>query len=223
MLESDRAVRARILVVSGLYFASGVTGLVYEVVFSKYLSYVFGVSAYASSAVLVAFMGGLAAGGWLVARWDARLPKRLIAYGIAEIAVGACACLTPWLLAAISGLYLWLARSVPASLPALIGLRWLLATAVVFLPAVAMGATFPLLAPWLGAGAPPGWLSRLYGLNVMGGALGALGAAYLVVPALGLGGTLRASVLTNVAIGAIAIALDGGPRRAAVTSSMVGS
>jgi spermidine synthase len=194
-------------VVCCLYFASGLTGLVYEVTFSKYLSYVFGVTAYASSAVLVAFMGGLSLGGVAVARWDARLPKRLVAYGVAEIVVALFCLVSPWLFGAIGGLYVTLAHVVPASLPALIALRWLLATAVVFLPAVAMGATLPLLAPWIGTGAPSRSLSRLYALNVLGGALGALVAAYVVLPALGLGATLRMTALVNFAIGLLAVGL----------------
>ena len=43
----------RILVV--LYLASGAVGLLDEVLFFKYLSLVFGATAYASSAVLVVF------------------------------------------------------------------------------------------------------------------------------------------------------------------------
>jgi spermidine synthase len=177
------------------------------VTFSKYLSYVFGVTAYASSAVLVAFMGGLSVGGLVVARWDARLPKRLVAYGVAEIVVALFCLVSPWLFGAIGGLYVALAHVVPASLPALTALRWLLATTVVLLPAVAMGATLPLLAPWIGARASPRWLSRLYALNVLGGAVGALGAAYVVLPAFGLGATLRLSALVNLAIGALAVTL----------------
>ena len=46
-----------------LYFASGAVGLLDEVIFFKYLSLAFGATAHASSAVLVAFMGGARARG----------------------------------------------------------------------------------------------------------------------------------------------------------------
>ena len=85
----------RILVV--LYLASGAVGLLDEVLFFKYLSLVFGATAYASSAVLVAFMGGLALGAALAARFDARVKRPLLAYGVLEVAVGIACALSPWL------------------------------------------------------------------------------------------------------------------------------
>ena len=97
--------RGPALAVACLYFLSGLTGLVYEVTFSKYLSYVFGATAYASSAVLVAFMGGLSAGAVLVARWDARIERRFFFYGAAEILVGCFCAVSPWLFAAIGDVY----------------------------------------------------------------------------------------------------------------------
>jgi len=65
---SSKTLAMRLLVVA--YFASGAVGLLDEVIFFKYLSLTFGATAYASSAVLVAFMGGLAGGAALAARWD---------------------------------------------------------------------------------------------------------------------------------------------------------
>src|SRR5258706_12409567 len=71
-----------------LYAISGALGLVYEVTFSKYLGYIFGATAYASSAVLVAFMGGLAVGAGIASRIDKRLRRPLFAYGVAELLIG---------------------------------------------------------------------------------------------------------------------------------------
>ena len=196
--------------VCSLYFVSGLTGLVYEVTFSKYLSYVFGATAYASSAVLVAFMGGLSAGGLLVARWDARLKNRFLGYGAVEALIGAFCVLSPLLFSTIGKVYVALAHALPASTPVLTILRCLLATTVVFVPAAAMGATLPLLAPVVAEGRAARGLSMLYALNIFGGAVGSLVAAYGIIPALGLEGTLRLAALVNVVIGLSAIALSLG-------------
>ncbi len=214
MRKLDRGVerRALVIAVSCLYFVSGLTGLVYEVTFSKYLSYVFGATAYASSAVLVAFMGGLSVGGALVARWNARLSNRLSLYGAAEILVGAFCVASPLLFSLIGKAYVALAHSLPQSLPLLVLLRWLLASSVVFVPAAGMGATLPLLAPMLGGKRSGRWLSRLYALNILGGAFGALLGAYAIVPLLGLNSTLRWTAFVNVAIGIIAMLLARGER-----------
>ena len=204
--------RGAALAIACLYFLSGLTGLVYEVTFSKYLSYVFGATAYASSAVLVAFMGGLSAGAALAARWNDRLERRYFFYGAVEILVGCFCAASPWLFTAIGDVYVALARALPASLPVLVVVRWLLATSVVFVPAAGMGATLPLLAPAVGREGDARGLSRLYALNILGGAAGSLAAAYVVVPALGLGATMRAAALVNLAIGATAMALGRGAR-----------
>ncbi len=44
------------------FFLSGVAGLIYEVLWARYLSLIFGNTAYAHSLVLATFMGGLALG-----------------------------------------------------------------------------------------------------------------------------------------------------------------
>src|SRR5260221_9520483 len=166
--------RPEMLAVCLLYFVSGLTGLVYEVAFSKYLSYAFGATAYASSAVLVAFMGGLSAGGLFVARWDARLRNRLFFYGLVEALVGAFCVASPLLFEAIGWAYVALVRALPASTPVITLFRWLLATSVVFVPAAGMGATLPLLAPLISGGPSARRLSGPYTLNIMGGASGFL-------------------------------------------------
>jgi spermidine synthase len=248
--RAANATHRRLFTIAVLYFLSGLTGLVYEVTFSKYLSYIFGVTAYASSAVLVAFMGGLSFGAVLVARWDARIEHRFIFYGAAEVLVGCFCALSPWFFRVIGEMYVAMARSLPASLPALVGVRWLIATAIVFVPAAGMGATLPLLAPAVSGRDDERWVPRLYALNVLGGAGGSLLAAYLIVPTLGLAATMRATAIVNFAIGATAIWLgrqqgadapnsppapgsgaravarsddDEGPRRAARLALAVGS
>ena len=48
--------------ISWLFFLSGITGLVYEVLWAKYLSLLLGATAQAHRIVLATFLGGLALG-----------------------------------------------------------------------------------------------------------------------------------------------------------------
>src|SRR5580693_3895679 len=100
-----RASFTRFTTLAVLYFASGAVGLVDEVIFFKYLSLTFGATAQASSAVLVAFMGGLALGATAAARFDARVSRPLLAYGVLEVAVGIACVSSPWLFGAVARLY----------------------------------------------------------------------------------------------------------------------
>ena len=72
-----------------LFVVSGAAGLIDQICFSKYLGYIVGSTAYAVSAVLAAFMAGLALGAHFGGRFASRVKRPLLAYGILEVAVGA--------------------------------------------------------------------------------------------------------------------------------------
>ena len=85
--------------VLGCFFLSGASGLVFEAVWTRELTLVFGSTALAMSTVLSVFMGGLALGSWLAGRWADRIEDRLRAYALAEAGVGIYALLVPFVLA----------------------------------------------------------------------------------------------------------------------------
>ena len=75
-------------VVAICFILSGIAGLIYQVVWSRYLALFLGHTSYALLAVLVAFMGGLALGNaWAGARADASR-KPLAFYAWLEIGIG---------------------------------------------------------------------------------------------------------------------------------------
>jgi spermidine synthase len=199
--------------VGGLYLASGALGLIYEVAFCKYLGLSFGATAAASSAVLVAFMGGLAFGAHLTGRFEQRVNRPLFWYGCVELAIGLFCLAAPALFGRMTPLYVQLAARTH-SIAVLSAVRGVLAIAIVAVPAVGMGSTLPLLARFL-HGAVPGKsaaranqkLATLYGVNTLGGALGSLVSAYLILPNLGLSLTLRCCAVVSLCIGLLAMLL----------------
>ena len=207
------ALRFRVLAL--LFFASGVAGLVDEVAFFKYLSLVFGATAYASSAVLVAFMGGLALGSFAASRLEKRTARPLLAYAGLELAVGGICALSPFLFGLVTRAYVSFAAGAGARLFTLTILRSALASVVVLMPAVAMGATLPLVARAVRGALASSRLAILYGLNTAGGAVGSLISAYAVLPALGLATTLRASAALSATLGVVALFLGRGEPSAA--------
>lgn len=200
--------KVRFAALTALFALSGGAGLVDQVCFSKYLSYLVGSTAYAVSAVLAAFMTGLALGAGVAGRLSLRIRRHVAAYGVAEVAVGLMVAFGPMAFAAITPAYTALAARLQGSLAALSVARWLVAFVVVVVPTVGMGATLPLLAPVLGADDQDlrhRRLGTLYAANTFGGALGALGAAYVILPALGLSRTLFAAAAVSGAVGIAAI------------------
>ncbi len=200
--------RSRFTKIAALFFVSGMTGLLYEVAFSKLLGYVFGATAYAVSAVLAAFMGGMAAGAHFGGRRAAKLSRPLVGYGVLEIGVGVICAITPITFGLLTNAYVAAARAAPGSLALVTLVRAALAGVVVFLPTIAMGATLPILSRQI-AGDEGGErrLPVLYALNTAGGAVGSIAGAYFLLPALGIRGTIFAAALANGIIGVVAIVL----------------
>ncbi|MFQ5444791.1 MAG: hypothetical protein ACE5EK_09260, partial [Nitrospinales bacterium] len=70
------------------FFLSGITGLIYEVVWTRLLTLVMGNTHYSVATVLTAFMGGLALGSFLGGRTIDRHRNPLIVYAVLEAAIG---------------------------------------------------------------------------------------------------------------------------------------
>src|SRR5204862_2702610 len=78
-----------------IFFLSGATGLVYEVIWVRLTGLVFGNTSHAISVVLGAFMAGLALGSWKLGQKADRIRNPLRFYGLLEIGIGISAALVP--------------------------------------------------------------------------------------------------------------------------------
>src|SRR5581483_3365930 len=135
----------RLRSVQALFVVSGAAGLIYEVVWSRLLKEVFGVTAYAVAAVLATYLAGLALGAWLLGRRADREPDPLRFYGLLELAVGASAVVGALLLRFLGPLHDAAAVRLAPGSPLLLLIRLLLASLVVLPPTFLMGATLPAI------------------------------------------------------------------------------
>jgi spermidine synthase len=88
------------------YLLSGACGLIYEVVWTRHLSLTFGISVFATSAVLAAFMAGLGLGSYLVGRWIDRSRNPIRVYALLEAGIGLYALIVPWIFLLLEPLYI---------------------------------------------------------------------------------------------------------------------
>lgn len=96
-----------------LFLLSGVSGLVYQIIWSRLLALVFGNTLLATSTVLTAFMAGLAVGSYVLVKYVDRRPRPLIhVYAELEAGIGAFALAFPLLLAAVTPFYTLLYRTL---------------------------------------------------------------------------------------------------------------
>ena len=130
---------------SVLFFLSGTAGLVYEVIWSRLLKEVFGVTAYAVAAVLATYLAGLALGAWLLGGRADRAARPLRFYGLLELGIGATALFGAVLLRWLDPLHEAAALRLAPGSPVLLVVRVLLASVVVLPPTFLMGGTLPAI------------------------------------------------------------------------------
>src|SRR5262245_41691688 len=166
------------LAIVAVFFFSGAAGLIYEIVWARSLSLIFGITTYAVATVLATFMGGLALGSRLFGGWaDNGRRSPLFGYALLEAAVGLYALLVPAIFTALRPAYIELAR-LGLPFPVLTMGRAALAAAVLLVPTTLMGGTFPILVRFfVRSRADIGRAAGiLYFINTAGALFGCLGA-----------------------------------------------
>jgi len=134
--------RRSILPMLALFFLfSGASSLIFETVFTRLLTYTFGNTAHTVSTVLAAFLGGLALGAFLVGRWVDQHGASVWTYGVLELLVGIYGLFIPRFLASATHAYVGIYHLFELSSWSLAVVRFGLAAAVIFFPALLIGAS----------------------------------------------------------------------------------
>lgn len=209
------------------YACSGLAGLVYEVTWTRLLTLYIGHTTAAASAVVAAFLGGLAIGAAVGGRAASKLTPRtcLKSYVALEIAVVVCALLLPVELQLLRPLLSATYENGAGPLFPLV--RVLSCIVMVMLPALALGATFPMAIRWFSRSSdrPAAESGTLYFVNTIGAAVGSMLAGFVLIPSIGMqattyvamAGTLLAAACVtavlrvNVGEGTIARPAPGDP------------
>ena len=202
-----------------LFYLSGIAGLIYQVLWLRRLSLIFGVTVYAASTVLAAFMAGLAIGSALSGRVMRRGLAPLTAFGFAEILIGITGLLSPLLLDAASAVYVALHAAAPESLGVLTIARLVCSFAILAIPTTMMGITLPLLTAAMSqrSGSAGTSVSLLYAMNTLGAMSGTLLTGYILIPAIGIRQSFLLAATLNVIVGIAALAIHKS-RNAAIES-----
>ncbi|MFL5615960.1 MAG: fused MFS/spermidine synthase [Gemmatimonadaceae bacterium] len=202
-----------------VFVLSGAAGLIYESIWSRYLSLLVGHSAYAQIIVLVIFLGGMSLGALLVGQRSDRLRRPLLWYAGVEAVVGLIGVLFNYVYVDISDLAYDTLFPALAGGWSLIVVKWLLAAIMILPQSILLGTTFPLMS----AGAirlirarTGQMLGLLYFANSLGAAIGVLVAGFVLLARVGLPGTLVTAAILNF-IAATAVLL--GLRLVATTES----
>src|ERR1700730_203765 len=194
------------------FFVSGAAGLIYQVAWAKALGLIFGHTVYAVAVVLAVFMAGLAAGSAYLGPWAEQHAEPVALYARVEFLVAATGDLSLAGLAGVRWLYVAVYANVGGFEPLLLALRFLGATAVLFIPTFFMGGTLPILVRSVTVrsvrqnSADLGiWVSQLYWVNTLGAVAGTLLSGFVLLPLCGLRVTIASAVALNLLAGLTAL------------------
>jgi spermidine synthase len=212
----ENYVRSNLRWYFGLFVVSGFCGLVYEVIWVRLAMASFGVTTALVAIVLSMFMAGLGLGSWCAGVLTHRVldsdgPRTLRFYSIAELLVGISSLAVPLqlklgrlLLQGMGGFGAWQTSHYYA----LAGI-WVAITLVPW--CTCMGSTFPLLMAVIrqtDRATSERSFSYLYVANVLGGFLGTIASAFLLIELLGFQGTLYVAGSLNTILALLALRLS---------------
>lgn len=186
-----------------MFFLSGAAALIYEVVWVRSLSLVFGGTHLAVTAVLSVFMGGLALGSYVIGKHVDAVQKPLRLYGYLEIGIALSALAFIALMKIYPVAYIYLAQGMDDHRLYLLVIRALFAVLALIVPTTLMGGTLPVLTRFASQhssaiGKP---LSLLYGLNTLGAVAGSAAAGFFLLRYYSVSDALLTAISINFLIG----------------------
>jgi len=198
--------RALSAVVHAVFIASGVSALIYQLVWQRSLMLIYGTNSESVAMVVSAFLAGLGL-GTLAGGALSRLPKAplVLCFSGFELIIGLYGLGSLRLFQWVSG----------HTLQAGVVETGIWAFALVLIPTLLMGATLPVLVAHCvrATGHVGRSVSGLYFVNTLGAGLGAFAAAFVLLRRFGLSGSVEIAAVLNLASAAAILAASAAYRR----------
>ncbi|MCD2453074.1 fused MFS/spermidine synthase [Methylicorpusculum oleiharenae] len=192
-----------------LFFLSGTSALIYEVLWLKELGLLFGNTSQAMAATLTAFFLGLALGAKFWGQRAGQFHNPLKGYAGLEFGIALSALGYFALLKIYAWIYPVLFECCGQSAGLFLGLKFVLAILILTPPAFFMGGTLPVITSVIAS--DDGFKSHvafLYSINTLGAVVGVLLAGFYLPPLIGYRWCYALAMLISVGVGLIALALS---------------
>jgi spermidine synthase len=210
-----------------IYALAGAVALGYEVVWVEMLVQFLSTRAFAFAVMLATYLGGLALGSWLFAGVVDRAARPWRLFGLLLAGAGATALLSvasigPWLPDTQTLAGTWALRVTGRETVEVLARFVVAAGVVLFIPTVLLGGAFPAAARLAAGAAHVGrGVGTVFALNTAGGIAGTVLTGFLLIPALGLVGSLSVLAVAGAMLGAVAMTKGAAGRLTAAV--LVGS
>lgn len=203
---------AALLVAFGL---SGAAAMVYENAWTRALTLVIGMSTYSFTVMLTTFLVGLGLGSLLYARWWGDRATGVAAFGLLQLGIALSALATIPLFERLPFLFLRLRHGFGDTFSQFLSIQIALSAAVMILPTLLLGATFPMVTriytqSLYRVGSSVG---TAYASNTLGAIIGAFLGGFVLIPGLGVQNSISLAVAVTAGGGMGLVALDSRVRQ----------
>lgn len=191
-----------VLVFLAIYFLSGFSALLYQVIWHRMLAIFSGSDLYATTTIVAAFMAGLGTGSLIGGRLADALSFRwkIALFAFLELVIGVFALISTWWYYDI----LYVEHATLASSPVILAIVLFCSLLV---PTCCMGMSFPLISKALTPSVAMAGrrIGSLYAMNTLGGAVGAFVTVWFWMGALDFPAILRIGAQVNFVVVALAL------------------
>lgn len=191
-----------------LFFLSGMSGLIYEVVWLRILIRLLGCTVYATSTILGAYMAGLALGSYTVGKYVDRSQHLLRLYSILEFGIALSAFAMPFVFESLVPVYRWIYGFTNESTLSIVRASFIFFCLII--PTTLMGGTLPVLSRFLAHEKSQfgNRIGTLYGINTLGAIVGVLGSGFIFIGYLGEFNTMLIGIGGNFFAASVAFYLS---------------
>ena len=186
-----------------IFFFSGIAGLIYEVAWARLMSLAFGSTTVANTLVITAFMLGLGLGGLYLGNYVDRKEFHHRIFSCLQLGIGFSSFLLLFFLPQLPRFSKAILNNIHLNQPGYSILIFIITFIILFIPTFFMGGTFPVMTKLYVRDEDKikNGIGLLYGLNTLGGVIGALSAGFFLIRNLGLSLTQSIAIFINFAIG----------------------
>ncbi|MBW2972717.1 fused MFS/spermidine synthase [Candidatus Woesearchaeota archaeon] len=169
-----------------LFFLSGFAALMFEVIWTRHISLIYGSSMHSFAIVLASFLAGLGIGSVIASRFIDRVKEKIMLFAFIELLIGVIGMVLVVVFPALEKWFLYLyfhIDSYNVFMFALLAICFI----IILIPTMLMGATLPVLSAAYASETKVGTdVGRLYSVNSFGSIFGSFMAGFVFVPILGL-------------------------------------
>ncbi len=192
---------------------SGFISMVYELTWIRLLTTLLGSSTYSFSVMLIAFIGGIALGGWIISIMIGRVKNLMFLLAICQAGAAlfmlATLPLYEWL-----PYYLWklsmLLSNTPENFPLFLFYEFLFCFALMIIPTTFSGMSLPVVAK-IAAGDMKALgknAGNVFSLNTIGAVAGAVVTGLIFIPLLGIKQSIELGVALNAVLAIVVMMKD---------------